>query len=786
MNSFPIKKLISFWLIFIFILAPCQRGQSQTGVLIPSNKSAPDAAILSLQTMNVDICIDNQTATIRVVQIFDNKTEQNLEGKFLFALPDRASVADFAIWEGDNRIPGVMMERRRANEVYGEIKQKVIDPGILQQTDEKGGNSAFSAKVFPITPYGTKRIEMEYTENLPVENLSSSFTFPLKPSLGETQKVSEFNLTVCAYNEYPISNIEFDSGRFPLNISKQTDNEFEAGFRARDYELTDDFSFRYKLNVPESQFSFITYRAPENISAYDLRNPALAERNADGFFEARAIFNEHSAEKIQPRRALLLLDTSLSMYGEKLQRAVEAVDFFLHNLNAEDEFNVILFGNDANAFSEKILSATPENIENALNFIKNAHLGGGTNLKKAFEKAIEVSNGFSNGERSIVLISDANPTKETTNIKTLTKLFEINSANSIKFYAFALGGDANTSLLEELTAKTHGYFTKLRETEDVSAALKIFFSKVGTPTVENLRFSAANAENFYQIYPTAENSFDGSGFSFVGRYKTPKESETVNFSAQFGAYNLAFSRNVNLPEFADLHKHLPRLWAKARIDALVREINVNGEREDYISEIIRLSQKYKIVSPYTAFLAAPRTLLRPRLIQPGDPVIRVKTDERVAEVFAVLPFGETQSLTFLESEGVWETRFLAPAWMPDGVYECRLILTDKDGNGFEERKTFVVDSHAPKVKINLPETSVKAGEELNIRVSADSDTARLTAKLYGAKPVQLFWSNAEKANVGKIRIPENLAPGKYALTVTAEDFAHNQNSEEIILEILGK
>jgi uncharacterized membrane protein len=124
--------------------------------------------------------------------------------------------------------------------------------------------------------------------------------------------------------------------------------------------------------------------------------------------------------------------------------------------------------------------------------------------------------------------------------------------------------------------------------------------------------------------------------------------------------------------------------------------------------------------------------------------------------------------------------------MPDGVYTCRLILTDKDGNGFEEKKTFVVDSRAPKVKINVPQTSMKMGEEIKIRVSSDNDTARLTAKLYGAKPVELRWSNEEKANVGRIRIPENIAPGKYALTVTAEDFAHNQNSEEIVLEITGK
>ena len=786
MNLTSSKKLISFALVLVFIFLPCRRGQSQTGVLIPSPRSSPDASILSLQTMNVDICIDNQTATIRVVQIFDNKTGQNREGKFLFALPDRASVADFAIWEADARIPGVMMERRRANEVYGEIKQKMIDPGILQQDDEMGGNSAFSAKVFPITPYGTKRIEMEYTENLPIENLSSGFTFPLKPNLGKAQRAAEFNLTFCAYNEYQISNIEYNSEKFPLEISKQTENEFEAEFHARDYELSDDFSFRYRLNAPESQFSFIAYRAPENISAYDLRNPASAEQNRDGFFEARAIFNEHSDENAHPRRVSILLDTSLSMYGDKLKQSVESIDFFLHGLKEQDEFNLILFGDETKVFSEKALPATPETVEQALNFIKNSYLGGGTNLKKAFEKATELSENFSAGERSIVLISDVNPTLETTKIRTLTDLFKTNSANPVKLYAFALGSDANTALLEELTAKTHGYFTKLRETEDVSAALKIFFSKVGTPTIENLHFSADDAENFYQVYPTAENSFDGSSFSFVGRYRTPKTSEAINFSARFGAFNLALSNNVNLPEFADFHKHLPRLWAKARIDALVREINLSGEREDYINEIIRLSQKYKIVSPYTAFVAAPRALLRPRLIQPGDPVIRVKTDKRIAEVFAVLPFGETQPLKYLESEDVWETRFLAPAWMPDGVYSCRLILTDKDGNGFEEKKTFVVDSRAPKVKINLPQTSVKTGEELKIRVSADSDTARLTAKLYGAKPVELRWSSEEKANFGIIRVPERVAPGKYALTVTAEDFAHNQTSEEIVLEITGR
>jgi hypothetical protein len=150
-----------------------RRSSAQSGVLIPSSGTKPDPAALSLQSMNVDVLIDNQHARVRVLQIFDSHVTQALEGKYLFALPPQASVSDFAVWDADLRIPGVMMEKRRANAVYSQIKQQRVDPGLLQQDDDHEGTSAFSAKVFPIPAYGTKRIELEYTEVLPVESLTN-------------------------------------------------------------------------------------------------------------------------------------------------------------------------------------------------------------------------------------------------------------------------------------------------------------------------------------------------------------------------------------------------------------------------------------------------------------------------------------------------------------------------------------------------------------------------------------------------------------------------------------
>jgi Ca-activated chloride channel family protein len=355
-----------------------------------------------------------------------------------------------------------------------------------------------------------------------------------------------------------------------------------------------------------------------------------------------------------------------------------------------------------------------------------------------------------------------------------------------RVFTFGLGSDANSTLLEELAKGGHGYFARARETEDITTALKIFFDHVGSTSIENAHLTGSDMNNFYQVYASDDYGFDGSSLAFVGRYRTPSPRTTVMVTGQFGTEAIKLARDVVLPELADIHSHLPRVWARARVDALLREMDLNGEREDYIAEIIRLSQKYRFVTPYTAFIAAPRALLRPRLIQPGDPVLRVKTDESINSVFAVFPFGETLPLKFLQSEGVWEVRFLAPAWLPDGTYRCRLLMTDKNGNGYQETKSFVIDSHAPKLGVKVDDKPIKTGEEMIVKVSADSDTVRLFARIYGAQPVRLSWSQQDQTNVGKLRVPENLAAGRYMLTISAEDAAHNQSTAEVPIEVISR
>src|SRR5512136_146701 len=133
---------------------------ADAGVLIPRDKAQPDPAILSLEEMEITVRIDNRDARVFVKQIFANHTSRIEEGNYVFALNSHAVVSDFATWDGPVRLPAVILERKRAEEIYNSLKQQSIDPGLLQMGERSAGEArrtaVFSAKITPISAFGTK------------------------------------------------------------------------------------------------------------------------------------------------------------------------------------------------------------------------------------------------------------------------------------------------------------------------------------------------------------------------------------------------------------------------------------------------------------------------------------------------------------------------------------------------------------------------------------------------------------------------------------------------------
>src|SRR5215831_16471077 len=211
----------TFYFVFIALLTSSLLF-ADAGVLIPRDKQQPNPAILSLEEMEITIRIDNGDARVFVRQIFANHTGRIEEGNYIFALPSHATISDFATWDGPVRLPAVILERKRAEEIYNQLKQQAIDPGLLQMgergSEEAKRSSVFSARIVPIPAFGTKRLEIEYHEAIPVEILKSYFAIPFHPDAYQSQTAHHLAINFELHSAPPIRNFHSPAKTYPLEL----------------------------------------------------------------------------------------------------------------------------------------------------------------------------------------------------------------------------------------------------------------------------------------------------------------------------------------------------------------------------------------------------------------------------------------------------------------------------------------------------------------------------------------------------------------------------------------
>jgi Ca-activated chloride channel family protein len=433
-------------------------------------------------------------------------------------------------------------------------------------------------------------------------------------------------------------------------------------------------------------------------------------------------------------------------------------------------------------------AANPVNIQRAIDTVRSSRLRGGTDLQRALQAGLELAATPGVSNTYLVILSDGGATRGPILNRKIGAAYalawkRLPDVQRPRTYIFAVGDDANLPMFRML-AEEDGVLENVLSTEPIEFKLNSFFAKIGRAPVGELDVSIAPNNSVDTVYPLQAFAFSGSLASWVGRYQKPQENVSFTVHGVRDGESVQISGKANLPRESSDHPQLPRLWARARVDALLAKIERDGEDQATIDEIISLARKYKFVTPYTSFLAVPRALLRPRVIRPGDPILRVKTDESIVSVTALFPFGLVQPLRYLSTEDIWQTRFLAPTDMQDGTYTVRMILRDKAGHTYRESKTFVIASKPPVVQVKLATKRFQRGESIHLKVNASESTRTLVARMEGAVPVALRWDANASANTGVLAIPEQTIPGTYKLTVTAEDIAHNIGTEEVQIEVL--
>ena len=787
--------------LFALLFAPALL-LADAGILIPRDKAQPDPAILSLEEMEITIRIDNGDARVFVRQIFANHTGKIEEGNYIFALPSQATVSDFAVWDGPTRIPAVVLERKRAEDIYTQLKQQAIDPGLLQMgergSEEAKRTSVFSARIVPIQPHGTKRLEIEYHQSIPVENLKSYFAIPLRPDAYASQAARHLRINFELRSEPATANFQATAKVFPLRLDEVTPHLIRGHFEGDNVNLSEDFVVTYDLDpTGADNLNVLTYRNPVSGQPAPTEIAPIRSTNEPGFFEAEALlgYGKSSAPSAPgntasgaPKTLVILFDTSLSMQWEKLERSYQALESLLRTLRPGDRFSLLLFNNQVQIVQPAPVAAEPVSVQRALDVVRSSKLRGGTDLQRALQTGLQQCAASAGASPYLILLSDGGATRGPIQNGKLASWYaeswkHVPENQRPRTYVLGVGDDANLPLLS-LLARQDGLLEHVLSTEPAEFKLNSFLSKIGRSPVGELNLAVAPESAVDTIYPLQDSTFSGSLASWVGRYQTAEENVTFTVHGMRDGGALQMKAKANLPRESLGHAQLPRIWARARVDALLEKIQREGEDQGTIDEIIRLARQYKFVTPYTSFLAVPRALLRPRVIRPGDPVLRVKTDESISSVTALFPFGLVQKLRYLSGEDVWQTRFLAPDDMQDGTYTVRLVLRDRAGHTYREFKTFVIASKPPVVQIKLDTKRYHRGQTLTLKASASQSTRTLVARLESAAPVALNWDARAGINAGQLVISEQTVPGVYKLTVTAEDMAHNIGTQEVQIEVL--
>jgi len=90
----------------------------------------------------------------------------------------------------------------------------------------------------------------------------------------------------------------------------------------------------------------------------------------------------------------------------------------------------------------------------------------------------------------------------------------------------------------------------------------------------------------------------------AGRYRTPGTTDITLSGTVNGAIQTFTFPNQTFPEssVSNLQSSIPRLWATRKIGYLLNQVRLHGPEQELIDQIVRLSIRYGIVTPYTSYL----------------------------------------------------------------------------------------------------------------------------------------------------------------------------------------
>jgi Ca-activated chloride channel family protein len=541
---------------------------------------------LEIRYHHVTVTIQDQVAVTHVDQVFYNPNDWSIEGTYIFPIPFGAAVTNFTLWIDGQPVQGKILDAGEARQTYEDIVRQMQDPALLEYADR----DAMQARIFPISPGGERRIELEYSQIIEAENGLVRYIYPLNTEKFSTQPLDDVSVSVDVKSSVPIR--ASYSPSHPVVISKDGLYHFIAGYEETNVKPDSDFVLYYSIGENQA-FHLLSYREPND------------EGDSDGFFALLLAPRPDSGNVILPKDIILVLDRSGSMEGEKFFQAQSALRYILEHLNPEDRFNLIAFSTTIETFANTMQETSQ--VDAAISWVDRLSAVGSTDINRALLEA--VSNVDQERPTYLIFLTDGLPTEGVIESGDILKNLESAASPNLRLFPFGVGYDVDTYLLDSLAGNHHGVSTYVLPGEKIDEILSAFYAKVSTPVLTDLELDFGDVVA-YDLYPFPfPDLFDGSQIVVVGRYreggvtdvtltgKVNNQTQTFTFQDQiFSTDSLQLGSEVVNLQF------IPRLWATRKIGYLLNQIRLQGPQQEFIDQIVHLSIRYGIVTPYTSYL----------------------------------------------------------------------------------------------------------------------------------------------------------------------------------------
>lgn len=537
------------------------------------------APFLPITYHHVDVTIRDQVAEVHVDQAFENTGETPLEATYVFPLPPDAAVSDFTMEVDGKQLEGKLLDRNEARAMYEEIVRRQLDPALLEYVDQ----GVFQASVFPIPPHEERRVQISYTQVLKRESGLVRFVYPLSTEKFSPVPIPDVSVTVDIESSTPIGAVY--SPTHDIAVARAGANKASASLELADVTPRSDFELLYSTSEDDIGLNLTTYRTGDD----------------DGYFLALVSPKvEVDAERVVDKDVVLVLDTSGSMRGEKIEQAKDAARFIVEHLNNDDRFNVIAFDSTVRVAFDR-LRGVDEGRRDALDFVDGLGAHGSTNINDALSTALDQ---VSSNERPslVIFLTDGLPTAGVTDAAEIVRSVGATAPKTVRLFTFGVGYDVNAILLDQLAEQNRGLSEYVAPDEDVANIVSGFYERVSDPVLSDIDIDFGNVE-VSDIYPNPlPDLFAGSQLIVVGRYNGHGTVDVTLTGSIDGRTQRYTYENISFPESALRDSYLPRLWATRKIGFLLNSVRLDAPSDEVIDEIVELSKRYGVITPYTSFL----------------------------------------------------------------------------------------------------------------------------------------------------------------------------------------